>query len=298
MNFRQLETFLVLYKNKSFSKTAKQLYLTQPTISSNISSLEKELGVRLFTRNTKEVELTKDGEKLYIHAKDILEKAEFIKTLFNERVDKEEDKILLISASSIPSTYILPDILTEFVNKYDESSFVLKENDSLGVINEVKEHRVELGFCGTTGERQYCKYIPFCTDKLVIAMPNTTKYQNMIKSKDLKTIMKEPFVIRCDGSGTKKETKKRLKENNIDFDELNIVATLDSTQGIIHSIKSGMGISVISELAILENIQKKEIITFDLSGEEREFYIVHNINYPLSKSAKRFIKIIKDKFNI
>ena len=68
MKLRQLEIFVYVADTRSFSKAAKQLYLTQPTVSAQIATLEKELQARLFVRNTKEVELSEDGEKLYQYA--------------------------------------------------------------------------------------------------------------------------------------------------------------------------------------------------------------------------------------
>ena len=68
MNLRQLEAFVQVSESGSFSKAAKELFLTQPTISAHISSLEKELNVRLFIRNTKEVSLSDDGKDLYRYA--------------------------------------------------------------------------------------------------------------------------------------------------------------------------------------------------------------------------------------
>lgn len=64
MNLKQLEAFVQVAEGGSFSKAAKQLFLTQPTISAHISSLEKELNARLFVRNTKEVKLSDDGERI------------------------------------------------------------------------------------------------------------------------------------------------------------------------------------------------------------------------------------------
>ena len=74
MNLKQLEAFVQVSESGSFSKAAKELFLTQPTISAHISSLEKELNVRLFIRNTKEVSLSDDGKDLYRYAKQILKR--------------------------------------------------------------------------------------------------------------------------------------------------------------------------------------------------------------------------------
>lgn len=73
MNLRQLEAFIKVSDSKSFSKAAQELYLTQPTVSAHIQTLEKELKVRLFVRNTKTVKLSEDGKTLYQYARQMIE---------------------------------------------------------------------------------------------------------------------------------------------------------------------------------------------------------------------------------
>ena len=72
MNLKQLEAFVQIADSGSFSKAAKDLYLTQPTISAHVSTLEKELNTRLFVRNTKEVKLSDSGTVLYDYAKQMI----------------------------------------------------------------------------------------------------------------------------------------------------------------------------------------------------------------------------------
>ena len=91
MNLKQLEAFVQVAEGGSFSKAAKQLFLTQPTISAHISSLEKELNARLFVRNTKEVKLSDDGKDLYRSAKGIEQCIGVIPGLSAEIVFKEID---------------------------------------------------------------------------------------------------------------------------------------------------------------------------------------------------------------
>ena len=109
MNLKQLEAFVEVAQSGSFSKAAKKLFLTQPTISAHIASLEKELDTRVFVRNTKEVSLSPEGQKLYTYARQILDLTEKIREEFG-RHDEEEQKCVTIAASTIPAEYLLPDI--------------------------------------------------------------------------------------------------------------------------------------------------------------------------------------------
>ncbi|MBF1017222.1 MAG: LysR family transcriptional regulator, partial [Lachnospiraceae bacterium] len=106
MNLKQIEAFVKVANNRSFSQTAKELYLTQPTISAHISALEEELGVQLFVRTTKGVRVTEEGKKLYLYARQMTELEENIKTLFQKRgEDEASSQQVVIAASTIPAQY-------------------------------------------------------------------------------------------------------------------------------------------------------------------------------------------------
>ena len=118
MNLKQLEAFVHVAEGGSFSKAAKELFLTQPTVSAHISSLEKELNVRLFIRNTKEVNLSDDGRELYKYAKQMIDLQKKIEERFSAK--KEAGKhCISIAASSIPAQYLLPKVLLQFHDSYN-----------------------------------------------------------------------------------------------------------------------------------------------------------------------------------
>jgi len=104
MELRQLEAFVKVVELQSFSKAAKNLFLTQPTVSAHIVSLEKELNVKLVDRTTKNVETTSEGERLYEYAKEILEIKEDLYQEFGARSQVNEE--IIIAGSTIPSQYI------------------------------------------------------------------------------------------------------------------------------------------------------------------------------------------------
>ena len=114
MNLKQLEAFVQIADSGSFSKAAKELYLTQPTISAHVSTLEKELNTRLFVRNTKEVKLSESGTLLYDYAKQMIILQKQIEDTFAVREEKSQQRIT-IAASTIPAQYLLPNILVAFV---------------------------------------------------------------------------------------------------------------------------------------------------------------------------------------
>lgn len=301
MNLKQLEAFVQVAEGGSFSKAAKELFLTQPTISSHISSLERELNARLFVRNTKEVSLSEDGIKLYKYAKQMLDLQREIEVTFG--MDEEgESHAVTIAASTIPAQYLLPEVLTRFSERYPQEQIRIQETDSSKVVMQIVDHRVDIGFTGTVLEKKHCKYIPFYKDELVIITPNTPKYQELAQGnkEDISWIKKEYVIMREEGSGTRKEAELQLKGAGVKFAGLDIIASIENQETIKKSVRQGMGISVLSKLATADEVANGEILAFPIpnSDEGRDINLVYNKNYQMTRSAERFIKVVKEVYNI
>ncbi len=301
MNLKQLEAFVQVAESGSFSKAAKELYLTQPTISAHVSALEKELKVRLFIRNTKEVSLSRDGKDLYKHAKQIVELEKKIEERFGAK-EEEGRHCITIAASTIPAQYLLPKVLLKFRERYPKEQIKVTETDSSKVVMQVVDHMVDLGFTGTVLEKKHCKYIPFYKDELAIITPNTEKYRNYKEEKkgDIRWLKKEHLILREEGSGTRKEAEKQMRAAGVDMGELDIIASIDNQETIKRSVKEGMGITVLSRLAAEDETREGSLLTFPIPEADagRDINLVYNKNYQLSKSAERFIRIVKEVYGI
>ena len=298
MNLKQLEAFVQVSESGSFSKAAKELFLTQPTISAHISSLEKELNVRLFIRNTKEVSLSDDGKDLYRYAKQItdLEKA------IEERFYMESDDgkhFITIAASTIPAQYLLPKVLMCYRERYPKEQIKIMETDSSEVVTQVVDHMVDVGFTGTVLEKKHCKYIPFYKDELAVITPDTPEYRILKEQNrdDIDWIKRKPLILREEGSGTRKEAEKQLKNAGISMEALDIVASIANQETIKKSVKQGMGITVLSRLAAED---EDGLLIFPIPGadEGRDINLVYNKNYQMTRSADRFIRIVKEVYDI
>lgn len=298
MNLKQLEAFVQVAENGSFSKAARALFLTQPTISAHISALEKELKARLFVRNTKEVSLSEDGKILYQYARQMIELEKSIETIFLEG-GRMESRCITIATSTIPGQYLLPEILVKFSEKYPKEQFKIMEMDSAAVVEKVVDCIADIGFTGTVLEKKHCKYIPFYKDELVIITPDTEKYRKIVREKkDLTWIVEEAFIMREEGSGTRKEAEKLLRKSGIDVDKLNIVASIENSEAIKRSVKNGIGITVISKLAAQDVIDSGDVLEFPVleAGGGRDLNLVYNKNYQLLPAAAKFVKVVKDLY--
>lgn len=300
MNLKQLEAFVEVAQSGSFSKAAKKLFLTQPTISAHIASLEKELDTRVFVRNTKEVSLSPEGQKLYTYARQILDLTEKIREEFG-RHDEQEPKCVTIAASTIPAEYLLPDILTKFNEKHPGEQLRIIESDSSQVAEQVAEGSVDIGFTGTVLEKKFCKYIPFYKDQLVVITPNTEKYREYKRmGSDIYWIQEESVIMREEGSGTRKEAEKQLRHLGIRSERLRIIASIANQETIKKSVMQGMGISILSRLAAKNEVESGRVLEFPIpeADDGRDLNLVYNKNHPLSKSAQRFIRTVKEMYHI
>lgn len=297
MNLKQLESFTLIIESRSFSQAAKKLFLTQPTISSHISLLEKELNTQLLIRTTKDVYPTEEGKRLYIYAKQILNIQNTILQEFN--VKSEDNNLLTLGASTIPEQYILPDVLPKYIRR-NKIEFKILQGDSSEIINKIISKEVEVGLVGTEIENSSLIFEPFYKDKLVIITPVNEKY---IKMKEegfyVKDLLKEPIIMREEGSGTRKEIREFLKVHDFDINNLNVIATLNSIEAIKKSVQNNMGISIVSNLAVEDFANDKKVLLFEFEEINmcRNLYIVRNKEMYMSKCALKFIKFIREFFN-
>ena len=301
MNLKQLEAFVQVAEGGSFSKAARELYLTQPTISAHISSLEKELNVRLFVRTTKEVSLSDNGKDLYKYAKQMVDLQGKIEEHFGMKKDSGKHCIT-IAASTIPAQYLLPKVLMCFNEKYPEEQFKIKETDSAQVVTQIVDCMADVGFTGTVLEKKHCKYIPFYKDELVIIAPNTEKYRRFQEEcpNDISWLKREHVIMREEGSGTRKEAEKQLRSAGVNMVDLEIIASIENQETIKKSVRQGIGVSILSRLAATDEAKAGQMLIFPIPGadEGRDINVVYNRNYQLSRSAERFIKIVKEVYEV
>ena len=279
MNLKQLEAFVQVAEGGSFSKAARELYLTQPTISAHISSLEKELNVRLFVRNTKEVSLSDNGKDLYKYAKQMVDLQGKIEEHFGMRKDSGKHCIT-IAASTIPAQYLLPKVLMRFNEKYPEEQFKIKETDSAQVVTQIVDCMADVGFTGTVLEKKHCKYIPFYKDELVIIAPNMEKYRRIQEEcpNDISWLEREHVIMREEGSGTRKEAEKQLRSAGVNMADLEIIASIENQETIKKSVRQGMGVSILSRLAATDEAKAGQMLIFPIPGadEGRDINVVYN----------------------
>jgi len=299
MYLNQLDTFLCVAKCKSFSKAAKILFLSQPTISSHIKSLESELNVQLFIRSTKEVELSEAGEIFYPCALKMLATRDIAFSQL-QKFNTKSKQTLKIAASSVPSQYLLPPALTKVKELYPEAVFRIEQVDSEQVIENVSNFESFIGIGGMNTGNPKCTFKPFFEDNLVVITPNNSFYQSLHKHFPPRLLLKEPFINRESGSGTQQTIEAFFEQHNISNSSLNITATMETTEEIKKAVAAGLGISIISGIAAEDYLKFGYLLSFEfpLHSPKREMYMITHKEYVLSPLADALYKTMVRMYHL
>ena len=293
MEFKQLEAFVAVVDYGSFSEAARKLYLTQPTISAHVRSLEEELHTKLILRTTKKTTITTRGYQLYDSAVRMLE----IRNNLLENFTGVQKHMIDLAASTIPSSYLLPEILAAFGKTHPDIYFHSIQADSAESINRVLDGTVDLALVGQNTRDETCVFLPFCQDELVIATPITNHYLGLQnKSVTFEDFIKDPIIIREKGSGTKKEMDLFLEQIGVTPNDLNVIARMNDLEGIKKSIVNGLGISILSARSAIDLQKTKQSLLFPLeeSAHKRTFYIVYSKNRILKPHVRQFIQFVQN----
>ncbi len=290
MNFKELKSFVAISKFKNFSKAAQSLYITQPTISHHIQTLEEELSTTILSRNSKTVSLTKAGKMLLIHAQKILNEKEQIHFMFDQYNDDISGE-LEIASSTIPAQYFLPEIIKGFSNKYPNMKFKIQKLDTAAVHNKLSYSEIDFGIVGAKTSHINYEYEKIMSDDIVLCCSYDTNTESIRTVKDL---CKVPLIIREEGSATRKHALKMLLDESITFESLNIFAEIDDLNIIKSCLLNSDKFTFTSKVAIQDELNKNilKIVPIEGINLRRDFYFVYNTKHiltPLSKAFKDFI---------
>jgi DNA-binding transcriptional LysR family regulator len=292
METRHLKVFLAVYRHRSFTKAAVSLFTSQPTVSEHIQNLEHQLGVQLFDRLGRTIIPTAEAEILYEGGKKILSDIEMLK----ERVSRSTETVageLIIGASSIPGTWLLPARAAEFKKKYPQISFEIRVSDSAEVVQQVADNELILGIVGAQVASSHVKYSFLETDELILITAANSTLPDKITPEQLYAA---PFIQRESGSGTRKSFEIKLQEGGINPARLNVVATLGSSAAAKEAVRVGLGVTIISSHAVEQELQSGAMRQVKLSGlsMKRDFYIVLPARRTLPNHYALFVDFLQD----
>ena len=294
IDFRHLETFCRVADLKSFSRAADDLLLTQPTVSGHIISLEKSLSLRLFDRTGREARLTKAGEVFLRYASKLLTiRKDLLNALseFSQGIRGE----LSLGASTIPGEYLLPRLMGDFKEDHPHFTLSLKIADTKEIIQDVLQGHVELGMIGAKVNHPSLHYERYEEDEIIVVAPSGHPLARK-KRAGFEDLLKEPWIIREEGSGTQMAVENALRKKGESLKQFNVVMEMGSTSSMKEGVKAGLGLAFISKRAAQENLDQGRFSRIAVEGMEsisRQIYIVSHQGRTFSPIGMEFLRFLK-----
>jgi len=281
MDLHHIEIFYYLVKLRSFSKAAKMLRLSQPTVSGHIKNLETELGVQLIDRIGKRVVPTEAGDVLYRAGQKFLALRDQTRQEI-EGVLGNVTGSLRIGASSIPGGYVLPSVIKMFKQEHPSAFIRLEIGNSARVTESVLAGDLHIGVVGLRSTDPRLEIHPFMQDELVVAVPADHAWVKR-KTVTVEELADEPLIVREKGPGSRHVMEERLEEAGMSFAELNPVVIAGNSDAVRQAVKAGLGIAVLSLRAIQNDIATNHLAAVRI----KELPLVSNFFIVLLKGKSR-----------
>ncbi|WP_170169182.1 selenium metabolism-associated LysR family transcriptional regulator [Mesobacillus subterraneus] len=292
MNLKKLEAFIMVVEKNSFSEAAAALKSSQPSVSLKIKSLEDELGFELLDRGAAGIRTTPAGMLVYTAAKEV---ANRWRTLEDELGEFEGTLTgtLTIGASTIPGTYLLPQWVKHFRSLFPKVDVKIEIGDSKKILDRLQNHQIDAGIIGMKVDSKLIRSKTIASDTLVLVAHENHPLVHATMP-DFTEILQYDFVLREEGSGTRKMMERYLIENGLSLDELKIAVSIGSTESVIAAVEAGLGVSFISKLAALPAAKAGRIAIIDtFEPFEREFYLVAHADAESRPIIKQFTEIVE-----
>jgi len=296
MDFR-LKVFFTVANRLSFTKAATELFITQPAISKHIQELEEQYKIKLFDRNGSKISLTKAGELLLKHTKNIFEIYREIDFDLSALINKQQGTLRL-GASTTISQYIIPPLLARFHQKLQDIKVNLLNGNTEQIESALLNKEIEIGIVEGQSKNQSIKYTKFLKDELVLVCNSKNPLVNKqeITKEDLKNMR---FLMREQGSGTLEVIEYALKPFEIKLSQLTIEMQLGSTESIKSYLLNSDCVAFISIHAINKELKNNELTIIDVKNLmiERFFYII-TLQGKTDSLSELFIKNIASYYNL
>ena len=284
MDFKQLESFVAAVDEGSFSNAAERLQLSQSMVTIHIRNLEMELGTRLLNRTTRSMELSPAGRTFYGYARQMLKLNR--DSIFALSRANQEVKAINIIATPYIVRYYLTDLIIQFNKRFPDVSFNFVTCPHSEILNRLQSEAAEFAFCTMklTNSDYAVKHCNMAN--LVVITPNIPRFRALGGGLFPYELFGEEKLITRSSTSTLQQEFLRWSKLNIPNVKLNVVAGVDDTETIMRLVAAGVGISVISEVAVQDAVAEGRLLSFGIDGTmPYHLYFVHKKKYLTPEQA-------------
>lgn len=288
MNLRQVEVFLSVVKHGSLSAAARESLLTQSTISQHLKALEDELGVRLLERSRNGIRLTDGGRILQKHGRRLIGELRATEAAFR-RYRGIEETTLRIGVSTIPGTWLVPQVLARLSERFPSLDTIVLPGDSRDTMERIANREVEVGVVGSRFDERGFTFAPVSEDRirLVVFPGHPWAGRPLLSSMELEGGV---FIGRETGSGTGRTVMEALQGIGVPAERLRFRAEFGSGEAIKAAVIAGIGAAFLSDLTIRREVERGELVVVAVDGLTiaRPFYLARQSGRELTPASAAF----------
>ncbi|HXZ34235.1 MAG TPA: LysR family transcriptional regulator [Terriglobales bacterium] len=285
MDFDQLETFLEVARLSSFSRAAEKRFRTQPAISSQIRSLEEEVGAKLLDRSGGKVSLTASGKLFLKFAEEMLEARKMMLTAVaeNERIPKGE---IVVGANEGTCLHILPEVFAEFKKQYPDVNISITRSDYGKILESVIDNSVDFGVVSLPVNDPRLTVVLIHRDELVVIVPARHPLAKL-KSVTIAEAAGFPLIVPKAGH-TRDALENLFYERKL---KPRYTMELDSSELLKRFVAADAGIGFIARSNVLEDVRANALVAIPISDAtiRRDLALVFRKDKALSRAALAFI---------
>jgi DNA-binding transcriptional LysR family regulator len=281
---KQIHTFIEVAKEKSISKAADNLFVTQPAISMQIKQLEEVFEIALIEPVGRNIQLTSAGTAFLEHAISVVSELRDLEGVIAGHRNLGSGEIHLGIVST--TKYFVPMLLVEFRKLFPGIQITLKIDNRENILGMLARNEIDLAIMGRVPQEMECEATSFVTNPMAIVSSPTHPLSRR-KQLAFKELEGREFVVRELGSGTRQAMERLFKDNNT---KLSIAMEMPSNETIKQAVMAGMGLSFLSLRTVRHEISTGHIALLDIIGlpHKGHWYITHRALKKLSPAARAF----------
>jgi len=297
IDLTRIQIFIHAAENLNFSQTAREMHVTQPSVSHHIKMLEKEIGKPLFYRESRGLRLTEAGRLLLPWARKLLHESFELKEMMNSLQQTIAGE-MRIACSTTSGKYILPYLAARFHALHPDVHVHILNCNAESVVEDLLHEKADLGVVSydACGGKLDCQEF-FHDSIILIAAPDHPFAKK--KSIDPEELLDMPFIVRTSESGTRKVMLAELGKRDINLTDMNISLELGNAEAIVKAVEAGFGVSFVSRLAAewaLKCGTVVEVNVKDLELKRKIFMVRKHFQVP-NRVVESFWGFIHDDSN-
>lgn len=295
MDLGQLEAYLKVAEHLNFSRAARDLGLTQPSVTARIQALERDLGDELFERNGRGVSLTEVGESFLPHATRVLEALQDGRDAIQSIRQLELGRLRLGAAPTV-TTFVLPGLLREFSKRYPGVEMSVRTEYSGQIVQMVLADEVQLGLERAITHPEV-ETVTLYEDEVVLVVAPDDEFAGR-RSVGIESVAERHLIMFDRGSSYYALVDNALREAGV---LVTPAMELDNMEATKKMVQVGLGIAMLPRVAVkreLERRELREVKIRKMTMPRREIALIYRRGRPLSRVSRAFVELLEQRYKV